>query len=300
MKILITGGTGLLGHHLIKSAPEAYKVSCTFFPAHKKASIPYSCDKHLLDVSDAGEVLAAFRKIRPDYVVHTASLADVDYAEKHREEAEKVNMGGTENIITACRDVGAAIIYISSNAVFDGKKPPYSEEDPLNPLSYYGCLKAKEEDMVRKSSLRHSIVRAILMYGWNLEVERKNSVTWLLDALGSGRPVNMVDDIFCNPLFAMDSCRVIWKIIELNKEGIFHVGGKDELSRYEFARVIADVFGLDKDLIKPVKNEFFSGIAPRPVNTTYNIGKIGRELGIFPLGSREGLEEMRRAKNASA
>lgn len=299
-KIFITGGTGLLGHHLIKNAPKTYVVSCTFFPGHKKDLIPYDCGKHHLDVTDRDAVLTTLRKVRPDYVIHTASLANVDYVEKHREEAEKTNLGGTINIIMACQEVGSRLIYVSSNAVFDGKKPPYSEDDPVNPLSYYGYLKVKEEELVRKSGLKHSIVRAILMYGWNLEMERKNPVTWLRDALSSGQTVNMVDDIFCNPLFAMDSSKAIWKITELNREGTFHVGGKDELSRYEFARTVAEVFGLDKNLIKSVKNEFFAGIAPRPKNTTYSVDKIKMELGVFPLGAREGLKAMKEARDAIA
>lgn len=296
IKVFITGGTGLLGHHLIMTAPKAHDISCTFFPEHKKNAIPYNCGKYHLDVTDAGAVLAAMRKIRPDYVVHTASLANVDYVEKHKEEAEKTNVGGTVNIIRGCMETGSRLIYISSNAVFDGNHPPYSEEDPVNPISYYGRLKAKEEELVRKSGLKYSIVRAILMYGWNLDAERKNPVTWLLDELDSGRTVNMVDDIFCNPLFAMDSVNAIWKIVELDKQGVFHVGGRDEFSRYRFALAVAEVFGLEKKLIRPVKNEFFSGIAPRPRNTTYSIEKIKRELGVFPLGAREGLAEMKRCR----
>ena len=106
------------------------------------------------------------------------------------------------------------------------------------------------------------------MYGWNLDVERKNPVTWLIDLLKKKKQVNMVDDIFSNPLYVKDCADVIWKIIELDKEGVFHVAGEDEMSRYDFACITAEVFGLDKSLIKPVKNSFFEGIAPRPVNTT--------------------------------
>lgn len=297
-KVFVTGGTGLLGHHLVKTAPAAYDIDCTFFPLNKKDCISYKCGKHHLDVSDNESVLATIRKIRPDYVVHTASIANVDYVEKHKEEAEETNIGGTMNVIRACQETGAGLIYISSNAVFDGRHPPYSEEDPVRPLSYYGSLKVKEEELVGHSGLKFSIVRAILMYGWNLEVERKNPVTWLLDELNSGRMINMVDDIFCNPLFVMDSVRAIWKIVESGKEGVFHVGGKDELSRYQFALTVADVFSLDKKLIRPVKNEFFAGIAPRPENTTYSTEKIKRELGIFPVGAREGLEAMKGARDA--
>ena len=291
-KVFITGGTGLLGHHLIKLAPEIYDVNCTFFSLTKETSLFYDCAKYYLDVSDRTAVMDTLKVVRPDYVIHTASIASVDYVEKNREEAKKTNLGGTLNIIEACREIGAKLIYTSSNAVFDGENPPYSEDDPVNPLSYYGGLKVKEEEAIRESGLGHAIVRPILMYGWNLGVERKNPVTWLIDLLKEGKEINMVEDILCNPLFVEDCADVIWGVIKQAREGVFHVGGEDEISRYDFARVTAEVFGFDKELIKPVKNSFFPEIAPRPKNTTYCIDKIKKELEIFPLGVREGLEVM--------
>ncbi len=284
-----------MGHYLVRTAPGIYDVSCTYFPGNKKHSVPYVCGKHHLDISDRAAVMDIIKKAKPNHVIHTASIADVDYVEKNKKEAEMSNLGGTKNVIEACREVNAGLVYTSSNAVFDGKNPPYSEDDPVNPLSYYGELKIREEELVKKSGLEYAIVRPILMYGWNLGTERKNPVTWLIDLLRTGREVNMVDDIFCNPLFVEDCTKVIWEIIRSDRKGLFHVGGENEISRYEFARLTADVFGFDTNCVKPVKNSFFAEIAPRPRNTTYCINKIKRELRIFPLGAREGLEAMRGA-----
>jgi len=292
-RIFITGGTGLLGHHLIKTAPPIYNKSCTFFPIEKKDYIPSDCEKYCLNLTDSSFVLDAIKKIKPDYVIHTASMGNVDYVEKNKKEAKKNNLGGTINIIEACRQVGAKIIYISSNAVFDGKNPPYSEESAVNPINYYGQLKVEEEKAVEKSGLKYVILRPILMYGWNLKIERKDPVTWLIDLLKLGKEVNMVNDIFCNPLFVEDCCNAIWRIIALNKEGVFHVGGEGEMSRYDFARLAAEIFGFDKNLIKSVKNSFFQEISPRPKNTTYCINKIKNELQIFPLSPKQGLKAMK-------
>lgn len=299
-KIFITGGTGLLGHYLIKSFTGVHEVSCTFFPASKKSFIPYCCDKYNLDVRDSKAVLETIKNIEPDYVVHTASIANVDYVEKNKEEATSINLGGTVNVINACRETSAKLLYISSNAVFDGEDPPYSEDDPVNPLNYYGELKVKEEEEVKKSGLEYAIIRAILMYGWNLPVERKNPVTWLLDFLMAGKEVKMADDIFSNPLFAEDCVNTISKIIELDKKGLFHIGGETEMSRFEFARITAGIFGYDKELIRPVKNSFFAGIGCRPKNTTYCIDKVKRDLGVFPLTADKGLEAMKGAKYSHA
>lgn len=292
-KVLITGGTGLLGYSLIKSVPDCIEPAYTFFPSDKKDSIAGNLEKYYLDVRDNKQVLDVVRAVRPDYLIHTASLASVDYVENNKEESKAVNLGGTSNIVKACRHSSTELLYISSNAVFDGEDPPYAENDTPNPINYYGKLKLEEESLVKKSGISYSVIRPILMYGWNIRSERKNAVTWLIEELKSNKQVNMVDDIFCNPLFADDCAETIWKIISLEKNGIFHIGGKDEISRYEFARITAEIFGLNKDLISPVKNAFFKGIAPRPKNTTYNIGKTEKELGIRPLGIRKGLMKMR-------
>ncbi|MCK4340080.1 MAG: SDR family oxidoreductase [Candidatus Cloacimonetes bacterium] len=295
-KVFITGGTGLLGHYLLKDIPETCEVSCTYFPEHKKDAINHNIGKYHVDICIEDSVLGAIEKVNPDYIIHTASIASVDYIEKNRDEAERTNVGGMRNIIRACKKLGTKLIYISSNAIFDGNNPPYWEEDAPNPLNYYGRLKVNNEKVLEQSGLSYSIVRPILMYGWNLGVERKNPVTWLIDLLKENKSVNIVDDIFCNPLYVKDCADVIWKIIELDKEGVFHVAGEDEISRYDFACMTAEVFGLNKGLITPVKNSFFRGIAPRPVNTTYCTDKIKKELNIFPLGIRKGLEMMREAR----
>lgn len=299
-EVFITGGTGLLGHYLVKSAPEKHNVSCTFFPVNKRDSINSNCSKYHLDIRNRDAVLKTIRKIKPACVIHTASIASVDYVEKNREEVMINNLGGTKNIIEACREVKACLIYTSSNAVFDGENPPYSENDSVNPLNYYGQIKVKGEEALRKSGLKYAIVRPILMYGWNLKVERNNPVTWLIDLLKTSKNVNIVDDIICNPLFVQDCADVIWKIVTLNKEGVFHIGGNDEMSRYEFAFITADIFGLDRNLIRAVRNSFFKGIAQRPKNTTYCIDKIKKELQMFPMGVREGLRVMKDTQHENA
>lgn len=299
-KIFITGGTGLLGHYLIKTAHASYDISCTFFPAEKKEYITYNCGKYYLDITNRDAVLNLIEGIKPDCVIHTASIAKVDYVEKNKKETRRNNLGGTINIIEACQKAGAKLIYISSNAVFDGKNHPYSEEDHVNPLNYYGKLKTEEEKLVKSSELKYAIIRPILMYGWNLRIERENPVTWLIGLLKADKEVKIVDDISCNPLFAKDCADVIWKVIALNKEGTFHIGGENELSRYEFACIIAEVFGLNRNLITPVKNSFFRTISPRPKNTTYCIDKIKKELGILPLGVRKGLKAMKESAHETS
>lgn len=133
-KVFITGGTGLLGSYLVGSVPEGVDASYSFFPADKKDAIINNCGKYHLDTRDKEAVFGIMETIKPDYIIHAASLASVDYVEKNKEEAKAVNLGGTSNIIDACKKVAARLLYISSNAVFDGTSPPYAEEDRANPI----------------------------------------------------------------------------------------------------------------------------------------------------------------------
>lgn len=247
----------------------------------------------LLDIRNRSDVRRLFSDLKPDIVIHTASIGSVDYAETNRKVAWKTNVMGTDNVIWACEEIGAKIIFISSNAVFDGEDAPYSESDPVNPINYYGKLKIEGEMLVKNSKVINVIIRPILMYGWNSPNRRQNPVTWLLSMLEKKQSVNVVTDIHYNPLLVDDCARAIWSAVELGKTGTFHVGGEDRISLFNFAREVASIFELDISLIKPVKNEFFKNIAPRPKDTCYVTKKMQEELKVYPKGVKDGLLFMR-------
>ena len=292
MKILITGGTGLLGKALIETNKDPHLIWAVYLGKYKVADS--KCARYFnADICEKDSLAKVFDEAKADIVIHTAGIANVDYCEKNYDRARYSNVDGTANVIELCKKYGSKIIFVSTNAVFDGRNPPYSEEDVPSPVNQYGRMKLECEKMVMKSALRYAIVRPILMYGWNNENERTNLVTWLLRKLRAGESVNMVNDVYENPVFDLSCAEIIWKLIKLNKVGIYHISGRDTVNRYEFALSIADVFGLDKILIKPVVNSFFRDIAPRPPNTSYDTKKIERELGVKPIGITEGLSLMK-------
>ncbi|MDD5072391.1 MAG: SDR family oxidoreductase, partial [Candidatus Omnitrophica bacterium] len=250
---------------------------------------------HKADICKKDEMRSLFDKARPQVVIHTAGAASVDYCERNYDVARNSNVFGTQVITELCREYGSEMAFISTNAVFDGKSAPYSEDDKPSPINKYGEMKLEGEKIVRESGLKHLIVRPILMYGWNNKNERSNPVTWLIQKLGRGEGVKMVNDVFENPLLNTSCAEIIWALIRSGKEGLYHIAGKDILNRYEFALLVADIFGLNRALISSVSSAAFKDLAPRPSNTSYNTAKIERELKIKLLTVKEGLELMKKS-----
>jgi dTDP-4-dehydrorhamnose reductase len=291
-RILITGGTGLLGQALLNTAPEGIQLYATFLPG-KPSPVPMPCPFFPLDVRNAEEVEGVLRRVQPNLVIHTASIGSVDYAEQHREESWAVNVGGTQTVGQLCLRHKAKLVFISSNAVFDGDHPLYAEGAAVRPINYYGLLKVEGEQWVQASGLEYAIVRPILMYGWNLPVERGNWVTTWIQRLGRGERVKVVNDTKTKPLYAVNCAQAVWAVVEKNKAGIYHVAGADHITLDGLARKVAQVFGLDASLIVPVPSSYFPEIAPRPADTSFDTSKMVEELGILPWSVEAGLTHMR-------
>lgn len=291
MKVLITGGTGLLGQALVASAPGGERI-CVLH--RRDYRLPANgVEEIVLDVLDPIRLAELFSTHHFDVVVHAAGMASVDEVERHPEEAWRSNVLGTQHIAELVRKKDIRLVYISSNAVFDGCHAPYREEDLTNPVNRYGRIKVECENLVRRSCPEAAILRPILMYGWHLPEGRSNPATWLIDRLTRGEPTSLVTDVYENPLWSFHCGEMIWRLIRLKKSGIFHAAGRDVVNRYELARLVAKVFGLDASLLHPVDSSFFPSIAPRPRNTSFLTERMEAELGIASLPLREGLERMR-------
>lgn len=291
--VLVTGSTGLLGKGMEETAPAGWRI----LGLHQRDyAVEDSKARHLrLDIRDKAAVERLFSRHAFDAVVHAAGIASVDYVEKHYAESLESNIVGTLNITSACRRRGLHLLYVSTNAVFDGTRPPYREEDPVHPVNKYGLLKAECERLVRETLSKYAILRPILMYGWNHPVTRPNTATWVYEKLLRGEAVEMVTDVRENPLYNLQCGRALWAAVRRKPAGVFHLAGKDTVNRYEFALAIARAFGLDPALVRPVDGSRFPGIAPRPPDTTFSTRRMERELGVAPMSLAEGLASMKKA-----
>lgn len=294
-KILFTGITGLLGGYFLKTKPESFEVIGTY-----NTNAPVVKDFLQLNIGNRKEVLSLITRIKPQIIVHAASIGSVDYCETHKEEAHKINVEGTRNVIDACFEIGTKIIFTSSNAVYDGNNPPYNEKSKTNPLDVYGRTKVEGEELIRKSSSPHIILRLMTMYGWQQKGGRENPVTWVIKQLKDRKPINVVNDIFNNHLYAGQAAQILWKIIEADKnKEVYNIAGGECISRYDLALKVSQVFNLDSSMISSVPNSFFKNIAPRPKNTCFDTKKIGENFDIRPLTILDGLEIMKGEKSAS-
>jgi len=295
--VLITGGTGLLGKTLLEMAPAGLRVFATWH--RRPPPVPWQ-DRFLpLHLHESESVRELFENCRPDAVIHTASIGEVDEAERSPEHVREVNVGGTEAILTACRQRNAELIFISSNAVFDGTQPPYAEGAPLRAVNRYGRIKIEAEQRVGASGLAHLIVRPILLYGWPLEGGRDNAVTRWLKTLQRGEPVRVAEEIVTQPLWVGDCARAVWKALLQRTRGLLHVGGADRVTMPQFAGEVCRLFGLEERLLQPVSGSALSNLAPRPRDTSFDLTRLHQELGIEPLGIREGLTRMRQQRPAA-
>jgi len=297
-RVLITGGTGLLGKTLLETAPAGWEVFATYY--RNRPPLEWSARFYPLDVRDEHSISSLFDALRPEVVIHTASIGSVDEAERNPFPVHQVNVGGTKSIAGACGRRGAFLVHLSTNAVFDGKNPPYAEESPLVAANRYGALKIEAEDWVRRSGAPVLIIRPILMYGWPLPGGRDNVVVRWLTCLEKGETVEVTEAIFSMPLWAADCAEVIWRALEGKKTGTYHVAGADRISLATFAKITARVFSCAERLVVPVPNSRFSVLAPRPMDTSFVTTKMERELGVRPLGVVAGLTRMQRTRSLVA
>lgn len=289
-KILITGGTGLLGKALVEKLQAVNEIVITYFGDYEFA------DGAKLDVRDQAGYEKMFQQFRPEIVIHTASIGSPDFAEKIKELTWQINIRGTENIIALCEKFGSKLIFISSNGIYDGDHAPYGEDDLARPVNYYGETKLAGEKLVAKAKVPVAIVRPILMYGWHYPQERPNIVTTAIAKLGRGEVIRAYEDVFSNPLLSDSCAEAIAAIIDRKKYETFNLAGRDRVSIYQLVKTTAEVFGFDQALVEPVKQGYFNELVPRPKDTSYRTEKMEKILGVKPLSVKEGLTIMKEAQ----
>jgi dTDP-4-dehydrorhamnose reductase len=290
MKILVTGSNGLLGQKLVYLLSSKSDVNLL---ATSKGSNRLNCKEgyqyQTLDITDQKEVDTVTDQFKPDIIINTAAMTNVDACEENHELCWDLNVNAVKNLISVSERNGIHLVHLSTDFVFDGEEGPYKEDDRPNPLSYYGKSKYEAEKLLQSSKTKWSIARTIIVYGVTENMSRSNIVLWAKEALEMGKPLNIVEDQYRMPTLAEDLAEGCWLIAQKGKTGIYHLSGKDFMSIIELVYKVADHYNLDKTIITPIQSKTLNQPAKRPPKTGFFLKKAINDLGYTPHSFSEGL-----------
>ena len=256
MRILVTGSNGMLGsalHPLLSERGD--KILAT--------DINGGNDIAYLDITQREGVIKVFADFNPEIVFHLAAATDVDRCELQKEEAYRTNTLGTENIVFSCTERETPLVYISTGAIFNGKKgEPYTEFDLPDPLNIYATTKLEGEKIVKQFLRKYFIVRAGWMIG-GIDKDKK-FVSKIIKQLDSKKEIFAVADKVGSPTFTKDIAKGLISLVETERYGLYHMANKGSCSRYDIAKLIVKFMGRDDVVVKPATSEMFPLPAPRP------------------------------------
>jgi dTDP-4-dehydrorhamnose reductase len=289
--ILITGGSGFLGGNLVSIASQTRETYFTYHssPCPIESSVAGIC----VDVTDQAQTEKIIRGISPAIIIHAAAVTDASYCEEHQHEAWDVNVVGTRNVASAAEKVGARLIYVSTDMVFDGGDSFYSESDTPNPGHFYGKTKLMGEQIVQSLSSNHCIARIALVYGCSANASRCFTET-ILERVGKGESVRLFVDEYRTPVYAKNLCNALLELAEREDlHGIYHLAGPERLSRFEFGVKLAEIFGLDPNLLVPVSVDDAVFAYDRPKDRSLNHDKAASVLKTRFWNTEESLQDMK-------
>ena len=289
MKLLVTGASGLLGTRICQLATKQnYEVYSAHSQHRPQFGIPIK-----LDITDGAALRQVFDKTKPDVVVHSAALSDVDRCEEEKDLAWKINVESTSNIAQLCHKHNCFLVYVSTDYVFNGEKGNYKETEQTAPINNYGLTKLKGEEEVQKSGAEYCIARASVIYGSNPAAGKVNFALWLLEKLRKKEEAKTVIDQWNSPTFNTNLAEMVLEILERRITGTFHLAGATRLSRYELAQNIAETFNLDKSFLRPTSSKEMQWLAKRPKDASLNVHKAEETLACKPLQISEALSRLK-------
>ncbi len=272
--ILVTGAHGMLGSEVVRTLSSRHTV--------------IGVDIEGFDIRDAAATLDTIRRASPDIIVNCAAYTDVDGAESRRELAFAVNADGAGNVARAAAEIGALIIQVSTDYVFDGESDsPYTESDTPNPLNVYGESKLAGEKAVAESGAEYLTLRTAWLYGHG----RPNFVETMLRLAGEQKRLRVVDDQEGMPTSAADLAMIIASLLSAGVRGVVNATNSGSCTWFAFARRILDLSGSSDVVIEPVRTGEFLRAAKRPRRAVLSLARLTESLGWEPRPWREALAD---------
>lgn len=272
-RVLLTGAGGQLGQDIITAATSRDDIELHPFARAD------------LDITNASQTLETVRSVGPDVIIHSAAYTAVDDCETNEEHAVHVNGTGTANVVAAARDVGARVIYISTDYVFDGtKESPYVETDTPNPASAYGRSKLLGEQATAELGEDGLVIRT----SWVCGANGSNMVKTIMNAAEKYPQLTFVDDQVGKPTFTADLADTLLTLATRSDHGIMHVTNEGVVSWYEFCQTVLEALGKDPAQVAPCATSELDPPrpAPRPANSVLDNTRFG-ELNLPLLRNYE-------------
>ena len=290
MKILITGANGLLGQKLVQLLLTKEDISLVATARGESRLGTYGDVAYeSLDITDRNAVLKVISKHKPDAIINTAAMTNVDQCESEKAACDALNIDAVRYLNEAAEQTGAFFLHLSTDFIFSGNEGPYDEEGVPAPVNYYGESKRLGEEIVRNSKTKWAIARTVLVYGIVPDMSRSNIILWVKGSLESGKSIQVVDDQWRTPTLAEDLALGCYLIVKNQAQGIYNISGGDMLTPYEMAVKTARFFNLDETLITKTDSTKFTQPAKRPPKTGFIIEKARRDLGYEPHTFDEGI-----------
>ena len=281
-KLLVTGASGFLGWNLCQLARSEWEVVGTYDRQQIEIS---GVEIQQLDLTDLDRVAQEIDRIAPDVVIHTAAASSPNFCQSHSAQSYQINVVASDRLARICASAQIPFVFTSTDLVFDGTQPPYTETAPVSPINIYGTQKVAAEQAILSAYPQAAICRMPLMFGMTPPTASSFIQPWIT-ALRSQASLQLFTDEFRTPVSAVTAAQGL--LMAINIPGILNLGGGERVSRYEFGKLLAEVFEFDASLLAPISQQDLPMAAPRAADVSLDSTKaIG--LGYAPLSLRQEL-----------
>lgn len=288
MKLYITGIAGLLGNNIVKKLVNRCDITGVDIIDIKIPNVSYE----KFSLYETERLKEHIKKVAPDAVIHTAAAVNVDECEENPEWAYKLNEEITGSIADICDSLGIKMVYISTDAVFDGENEKlYNEDDVVNPQNIYAKTKLGGEKLVLK--YEKNLVLRTNIYGHNIQ-NKKSFGEWIVSELEAGNTLNMFEDIDFSPILVSDLAEIIYRSLEKNLSGLYHACATGCISKYDFGIRLKEIFKFETGIINRAQSGMMHFKAKRSKHMGMSNEKIKQELGIKIRTPEESIREFKR------
>ncbi|BAU08291.1 NAD(P)-dependent oxidoreductase [Fischerella thermalis CCMEE 5330] len=285
-KLLVTGASGFLGWHLCQLANLDWEVYGTYLT--HAVEIP-NTKLQKVNLTNFQELKQIFNEIQPAAVIHTAAQSQPNYCQNYPEESYATNVIVSQNIADLCADASIPCVFTSTDLVFDGLNPPYRETDPVCPVNRYGEQKVMAEVGMLERYPMTAVCRMPLMFGAATPTAT-SFIQPFIKTLQEGKELKLFLDEFRTPVSATTAAKGLLLALE-KVQGVIHLGGRERISRYDFGRLLVEIFQLPTTGLKACRQQDVKMAAPRPSDVSLDSSKAFA-LGYQPLSLRAELEKL--------